>query len=49
MELPQTIEIKGSKVLTTKQIAEAYGVTKEKNNLQFQLQQRQIYSWKALY
>ena len=30
MELPQTIEIKGSKVLTTKQIAEAYGVTKEK-------------------
>ena len=30
MELPQTIEIKESKVLTTKQIAEAYGVTKEK-------------------
>ena len=30
MGLPQTIEIKGSKVLTTKQIAEAYGVTKEK-------------------
>lgn len=30
MELPQTIEIKGSKVLTTKQIAEDYGVTKEK-------------------
>ena len=30
MEVPQTIEIKGSKVLTTKQIAEAYGVTKEK-------------------
>lgn len=30
MELPQTIEIKGSKVLTTKQIAEAYDVTKEK-------------------
>ena len=30
MELPQTIEIKGSKVLTTKQIVEAYGVTKEK-------------------
>lgn len=30
MELPQTIKIKGSKVLTTKQIAEAYGVTKEK-------------------
>lgn len=26
MQLPQTIEIKGIKVLTTKQIAEAYGV-----------------------
>ena len=31
MELPQTIEIKGSKVLTTKQIAEAYGVTTKTN------------------
>lgn len=30
MELPQTIEIKGIKVLTTKQIAEAYGTTKDK-------------------
>ncbi|MEI3180375.1 MAG: ORF6N domain-containing protein [Lachnospiraceae bacterium] len=30
MQLPQTIEIKGIKVLTTKQIAEAYGTTKDK-------------------
>lgn len=30
MQLPQTIEIKGIKVLTTKQIADAYGVTKDK-------------------
>lgn len=26
MELPQTLEVRGIKVLTTKQIAEAYGV-----------------------
>lgn len=30
MQLPQTVEIKGIKVLTTKQIADAYGVTKDK-------------------
>lgn len=30
MELPQAIEIKGIKVLTTKQLAEAYGTTKDK-------------------
>lgn len=30
MELPQTLEVKGMKVLTTKQIAEAYGTTKDK-------------------
>lgn len=30
MQLPETIKIKGIKVLTTKQIAEAYGATKDK-------------------
>lgn len=30
MQLPQTIEVKGIKVLTTRQIAEAYGTTKDK-------------------
>lgn len=30
MQSPTTIEVKGIKVLTTKQIAEAYGVTKDK-------------------
>lgn len=30
MQLPKTVEIKGIKVLTTKQIADAYGVTKDK-------------------
>ena len=30
MQLPQTVEVKGIKVLTTKQIAEAYGTTKDK-------------------
>lgn len=30
MQLPQTMEIKGVRVLTTKQIAEAYGTSKDK-------------------
>lgn len=30
MQLPETLEVKGMKVLTTKQIAEAYGTTKDK-------------------
>lgn len=30
MQLPETIEVKGIKVLTTRQIAEAYGTTKDK-------------------
>lgn len=30
MQLPQTVEIRGMRVLTTKQIAEAYGTTKDK-------------------
>ncbi len=30
MQLPQTIEVKGMRVLTTQQIAEAYGTTKDK-------------------
>lgn len=30
MQLPETVEVKGMKVLTTRQIAEAYGVSKDK-------------------
>lgn len=30
MQLPATVEVKGMKVLTTRQIAEAYGVSKDK-------------------
>ena len=30
MQLPTTVEVKGMKVLTTRQIAEAYGVSKDK-------------------
>lgn len=30
MQLPQTVEVKGMRVLTTQQIAEAYGTTKDK-------------------
>lgn len=30
MQLPETVEVKGTKVLTTRQIAEAYGVSKDK-------------------
>ena len=30
MQLPETVEVKGMKVLTTRQIAEAYGVIKDK-------------------
>lgn len=30
MQLPDTVKVKGIKVLTTKQIADAYGVTKDK-------------------
>ena len=30
MQIPETIEVKGVRVLTTKQIAEAYGTTKDK-------------------
>lgn len=30
MQLPKTVEVKGMKVLTTRQIAEAYGVSKDK-------------------
>ena len=30
MQLPDTVEVKGMKVLTTRQIAEAYGVSKDK-------------------
>lgn len=30
MQLPKTLEVKGQRVLTTKQIAEAYGTTKDK-------------------
>ena len=30
MQVPETIEVKGVRVLTTKQIAEAYGTTKDK-------------------
>ena len=40
MQLPETIKIKGIKVLTTKQIAEAYGATKDKIIYNLNLQQR---------
>lgn len=30
MQLPQTMEVKGFRVLTTRQLADAYGTTKDK-------------------
>lgn len=30
MQLPEKLEVRGNRVVTTKQIADAYGVTKDK-------------------
>lgn len=49
MQLPQTVEVKGIKVLTTRQIAEAYGVSRDKIIYNFNYNKNRYVLGKTLY